>query len=299
MGQDRRTASPPTARVLDVLETLAQRPDRPRSLADLVRATGMTRATAHAVLDTLVQRGWVQRSEVDKTYTVGPYLAVVGQALAGARPVERLAHDAVAKLAAEHDVTALVVHLVDDALVVTDVAPAPSADGPAPRVGHRVPYLPPFGPGFAAWAPTGEQDAWLAHADRTNPDLGERLRAVLPEVRRRGYSLERLDPVSAGAFEVLARLQDDVFGDAVREVVGRVLAQMTRVDFLPGELAGPGLAVSSIAAPVLDDGGRVVLDLVVQPSGARSAADLTALGEAVADAAARVSAAASTTLETR
>jgi DNA-binding IclR family transcriptional regulator len=285
--------------VLDVLETLAQRPDRPRSLADLVRATGMTRATAHAVLDTLVQRGWVQRSEVDKTYAVGAYLAVVGRALASARPVERLAHDAIAKLAVEHDVTALVVHLVDDALVVTDVAAPPSSGAPDVRVGHRVPYLPPFGPAFAAWAPAADQEAWLAHADRTNPDLGERLRAVLPEVRRRGYSLERLDPVSAGAFEVLARLQDDVFGDAVREVVGRVLAQLTQVDFLPGELVGPSLAVSSITAPVLDDAGRVVLDLAVQPDGPRSADALTALGEAVADAAARVSTAASTTLESR
>jgi DNA-binding IclR family transcriptional regulator len=284
--------------VLDVLETLAQRPDRPRSLADLVRATGMTRATAHAVLDTLVQRGWVQRSEVDKTYTVGPYLAVVAQALAGARPVERLAHDAIAKLAAEHDVTALVVHLVDDALVVTDVAPAPSGGVPGARVGHRVPYLPPFGPAFAAWAPPADQKAWLAHADRTNADLAARLRTVLPEVRRRGYSLERLDPVSGGAFEVLARLQDDVFGDAVREVVGRVLAQMTLVDFLPGELSGD-LTVSSITAPVLDAEGRVVLDLAVQPAGPRSAAALTALGEAVADAAARVTAAASITLEDR
>ena len=299
MGQERRTASPPTARVLDVLETLAQRPDRPRSLADLVRATGMTRATAHAVLDTLVQRGWVQRSEVDKAYSVGPYLAVVGQALAGARPVERLAHDAIAKLAVEHDVTALVVHLVDEALVVTDVAAAPAVGAPDVRVGHRVPYLPPFGPAFAAWATPEEQETWLAHAERTNPDLATRLRAVLPEVRRRGYSLERLDAASAGAFEVLARLQDDVFGDAVREVVGRVLTQLTQVDFLPGELEGTSPVVSSITAPVLDAAGRVVLDLALQPAGPRSAAELTALGEAVADAAARISAAASPTLEAR
>lgn len=289
MGQDRGATSPPTARVLDVLETLARRPDRPRTLAELVRATGMTRATAHAVLGTLVQRGWVQRSEADKTYAVGPHLAVIGRALADARPVERLAHDAVAKLAAEHDVTAMVVHLIDDALVVTDVAAAPTAPGPVARVGNRVPFLPPFGPGFAGWAAEHEQRAWLAHAARVNPALADRLVRVLPEIRRRGYSLERLDPVSAGAFEVLARLQSDVFGDAVRGVVGRVLADMTLVDFLPDELVGQELTVSSIAAPVLDDGGRVVLDLVVQPHGPRSAAALEELGEAVAHAASQVS----------
>jgi DNA-binding IclR family transcriptional regulator len=292
--------------VLDVLETLAQRPDRSRSLADLVRATGMTRATAHAVLDTLVQRGWVQRSEVDKTYSVGSYFAAVGQALAGARPVEHLAHEAISKLAAEHDATAVVVHVVDGALVVTDVAPAPSA-GPGRgwagvrepvRVGSRAPYVPPFGLGFAAWAPPEEQEAWLAHA-AGNTRLVDRLRAVLPQVRRRGYTLDRLDPVFAGAFEVLARLQQDVLGEAVREVVGRVLDEVTLIDHLPEEVESGEVSVSSITAPVLDATGRVVLDLAVQPAGPRAAAELTALGEAVADAAARVSAAASTTLEAR
>jgi DNA-binding IclR family transcriptional regulator len=55
------TASPPTGRVLDVLELLAQRDrDGPR-LTDVIEELGITRATAHSILTTLCDRGWASR----------------------------------------------------------------------------------------------------------------------------------------------------------------------------------------------------------------------------------------------
>jgi DNA-binding IclR family transcriptional regulator len=283
-GQGTGAVSPPTARVVDVVETLAGRPDARWTLTDLARATGMTRATAHAVLTTLADRGWVHRDDADKSYAVGPYLAVLGRALAATRPLEQLAHDAAAKLAVEHGHTTVVVHLVNDAVVVTDVVPPPGVHS-AIAVGNKVPYLPPFGPGFVAWAPADEQQTWLEHARRINPGLGERLEAVLPAVRRRGYSLERADDAARAAYEVLGRLQDDVFGAAVREILGRVLLDLTRVDYLGSELRPGRHRVASIAAPVFDERGRVVLNLAVQPRGEFSGAELRALGESVARAA--------------
>lgn len=290
MSTGQAPVSPPTARVLDVVEVLARRPGTRWTLADLVRATRMTRGTAHAVLTTLTDRGWVHRDETDKTYAVGPYLAVLGRELAAARPVEQLAHDAARKVAVEHGMTTVVVHRIDDALVVTDVAPPPGGVSPI-AVGSKVPYLPPFGPGFAAWAGPEEQAAWLDHAERINPALADRLRRVLPAIRDRGYSLERLDAPSAAAFDVLARLQDDVFGDAVREVIGKVLTDLTQVDYLPAELRRGTHPVSSLAAPVFDAEGAVVLNLALQPFGELPAAALSSLGGALADAAAGVTAA--------
>uniref|UniRef100_UPI0035691A51 helix-turn-helix domain-containing protein n=1 Tax=Nocardioides sp. TaxID=35761 RepID=UPI0035691A51 len=96
-GQEQAPASPPTARVVDVVEALVARPTMPMTLTDLVQATGMSRATAYAVLSTLVDRGWVQRNDVDKSYAIGSYLAVLGRELAASRPTEQLAHDAAAK----------------------------------------------------------------------------------------------------------------------------------------------------------------------------------------------------------
>lgn len=289
VGQE-QPASPPTARVLDVVETLVARPGERWSLTDLVRATRMTRATAHAVLGTLVARGWVHRNEADKTYTVGPYLAVLGRELAAARPAEQLAHDAAAKAAVETGHTCVVVHLVDDAVVVTDVLPVPGQTSEI-AIGQKVPFEPPFGPAFVAWSADQVRESWLAGADRINPALADRLRAVLPALARRGYSLERFDSATAAAFDVLGRLQDDVFGDAVREVLGRVLAGLTQVDFLPAELRSGRHSVTWVAAPVFDADGRVALNLALQPRGTHSGADLKRLGETVAAAADGVTAA--------
>lgn len=287
-GQGSPPASPPTARVVDVIEALAARPGERWSLTDLSRRTGMTRATAHAVLGTLVERGWVQR-DGEKNYTIGPALTVLGRELAAARPTEQLAHDAAAKLAAEVGWTCVVVHRSTgdpadaDAVVVTDVLAAPGRSSSV-IAGNKVPFVAPFGPAFAAWAEAEEQEAWLASAARINPALGDRLRRVLPAVRARGYSLERSDAASSAAFAVLGQLQDDVFGDAVREVLGRVLADLTQVDFVGAELRGRH-AVTSIAAPVFDRTGRVALNLSLHPHGVLPAAELRALGEAVATAA--------------
>ena len=52
---------------------------------------GLTQATAHAILTTLCDRGWVSRDPVDKTYSLGPALAVVATRVETARP---LAHSA-------------------------------------------------------------------------------------------------------------------------------------------------------------------------------------------------------------
>lgn len=283
---DQRQPSPPTARVVDVVETLAG--GARLSLTDLASATGMSRATAHAVVGTLVERGWVRRDE-DKTYAVGPALALLGRDLVAARPADVLAREAAAKLAADTGHTAVVVERVGDAVVVTEVVAAPGLSTPI-AVGSRVPYAPPFGPAFVAWAPEAEQRAWVARAEEVNPALAGRLREVLPVVARRGYSLERFDSSSAAVLQALALLQDDVLGEAVREVLGRVLATLTRVDFLPGELRGSH-AVSAIASPVLDASGRVVLNLALQPRGHFSAPVLRSLGESVAAAADAVTAA--------
>lgn len=58
-----KAGSPPTARVLDVLELLAQhaRAGTSPRLSDLVRDLGLTQATAHAIMATLCDRGWAIR----------------------------------------------------------------------------------------------------------------------------------------------------------------------------------------------------------------------------------------------
>ena len=100
-------ASPPTARVLDVIELLARSADRSFTLAQIVRELRITWATGHAILATLVERGWASRDETDKSFRLGPALAVASDEAVAARPLGRLVRRAADDLSRE-----LVVHPV-------------------------------------------------------------------------------------------------------------------------------------------------------------------------------------------
>ncbi|QVI19887.1 helix-turn-helix domain-containing protein [Nocardia tengchongensis] len=60
---------------------LAAHPDRSFSLSELARAAEITTATCHAILVSLVEAGWVTRT--DLTYGLGPAMLAIGRA---ARP---------------------------------------------------------------------------------------------------------------------------------------------------------------------------------------------------------------------
>ena len=77
--------------VLDVLEA------RPRSLAELVEATGLSRATAHRLAVALERHGLVRRDE-DGRFTLGVRLVALGRAAAAAIPLADAAGPALAEL---------------------------------------------------------------------------------------------------------------------------------------------------------------------------------------------------------
>ena len=77
--------------VLDALE------DRPRSLAELVDATGISRATAHRLATALEAHGLVRRDD-DGRFALGARLIGLGRAAAEGVPLAAAAADALAEL---------------------------------------------------------------------------------------------------------------------------------------------------------------------------------------------------------
>ncbi|HET6355799.1 IclR family transcriptional regulator, partial [Streptomyces sp.] len=77
--------------VLDALE------DRPRSLAELVTATGISRATAHRLATALEAHGLVRRDD-DGRFALGGRLIALGRAATEAMPLAASAGDALADL---------------------------------------------------------------------------------------------------------------------------------------------------------------------------------------------------------
>ena len=77
--------------VLDALE------ERPRSLAELVEATGISRATAHRLATALEAHGLVRRDD-DGRFALGARLIALGRAATEGLPLAAAAGDALAEL---------------------------------------------------------------------------------------------------------------------------------------------------------------------------------------------------------
>ena len=94
-------SSPPTDRVLRIVQLLTNRPFETFTLSDLVRHLGITRATGHAIVSTMTEGGHLVRHPITKTYSLGPAWVAVGRAAEQARPELAHAYAAIEKLANE------------------------------------------------------------------------------------------------------------------------------------------------------------------------------------------------------
>jgi DNA-binding IclR family transcriptional regulator len=232
--------------------------------SDVVRELGLTQATAHAILTTLCDRGWVVRDPVDKTYSLGPALAVVASRTETSRPLAHSARTAALELASEFGYATSVVERVGDSLLITAFEDAGQQSSGAP--GQRIRYAPPFGVAFAAWDTGEEQRAWIGRSGASNPDLARRLEEVLARTRQRGFEVDCTTPALAQAAQVMGTLPSDGLPDHVREITDRLLMEFTTIGFLPDDdTARREQPVATIAAPVFDEHGRVPMIVAVHP----------------------------------
>lgn len=282
-------ASPPTARALDVIELLARRAGRPATLAELTRELGITRATAHAIVTTLVARGWLERDPLDKSLAIGPGLGLAARSADAARPLEHAARAAAEKLARELGCAASVTQVVGDVLVILHFVTPPGSTVLA-RAGDRVPFAAPFAQTFVAWEPARLRREWMERSALSRPALAARLERVLAAIRARGYGVERMSRAASEALRLVAALRDDPLSASMRAIIDRLLTELSTVDYLPGELAPRAKhPVSTIAAPVFDERGRVRLNLGIHPFRDLAVARIQRCGRTVARAASAVS----------
>ncbi|WP_280269314.1 helix-turn-helix domain-containing protein [Nocardia wallacei] len=256
-----------------VIELLSRHPADHLSLARIVRDTGLSRATAHAVLTQLTADRWTVR-DADGNYGLGLGLLTVARRAEAAFPLRRLALEPMRELSARRGVPVFLAERDGDAVLVTEVVGTPSV--PWIRQGRRLPLAPPVAREFVAWAPDSERDAWLDHADPAHRD---RLHDVLEAVRTRGYSVERLADDSAPMLEALAALRNSPVTDPLRHRLGGMIADLITIDYLPREL-GEENAVVTVAAPI-HHGGTVTAAIVACPDTRLSATALADLGAAV------------------
>ncbi|CAN7342881.1 helix-turn-helix domain-containing protein [Phenylobacterium sp. LjRoot219] len=240
--------SPGVHRVAAILNVMADHPDQAFTVSDLVRALKMSRATCHALLCSLVEEGFLYRSN-DKTYVLGPQIAHIGQIAAQHASPLQIAQSEMRALANEFEVICSAIFQDDDVVVVRERAASMHHLGWSTPKDVRMKLRPPFGGVFYAWSPMTEVERWL---DTLTPPPKPELKATMLEsmefARAHGFTFA----VRNSRYTAPHWAPDQLFGGESQEYpVSQVTALVPDEEY----------ALISLLAPVFDAKRRVAFIL--------------------------------------
>ena len=278
----RQPASPPTERVVAIMELLASQPARGFTLAEITRELSISRATGHAIMSTLTSRDWVVRA-ASGAYSWGPGIASLSA------PAGELTHHGILQSLAESiGAQVFLARREASSIVVIDSA-GETASGVHVERGLRMPLVAPFGRDYLAWSSTAAQRTWLAGVGKPTNPMSRRMSLVFNEIRERGYVIERLSREYIRVYTALRALGAEGEPDAITVRLARALADLTVIDILAAELAEPGLHnIATISAPVFDADGIVTMSISAAPFTELSGAQVATLGALVRAAAGEI-----------
>ena len=274
----RGSGSAPTERVLDIVELLSRPARGEVRFSDVVRELNLSQGTAHAILKTLADRGWITRDPVTKAFALGPALTLVASSLDIGRPLAQLARTSVRRLVGATDMAASVLERAGDDLLITAME-HPAELSAVVAANERIPYAPPFGIAFAAWDSADEQEAWMRRGAADDADLHQRLHAVLTRTRKRGYDVDWMTPALSQAAQAIGTLSGDAIPHNLRSVIDQLRVEFASSDPLPDDSTRGAHPVATISAPVLDADNRIALVLAIHPLRAMTIREIRAVAK--------------------
>jgi DNA-binding IclR family transcriptional regulator len=99
-------ASPPTERVVAVLDFLARHPHDRFGVSELARRLGLSKPTCLGIVGTLAAADYLVRDAQDKTYRLGPALISLGHTAQESMRVNPAAREELRRLSSTYDTTA-------------------------------------------------------------------------------------------------------------------------------------------------------------------------------------------------
>jgi DNA-binding IclR family transcriptional regulator len=259
--------SPPTERVIRLLDLLARRPSEGLSLSELSRRLDISKATGLGIAAALTRAGYLVRTEDTKTYTLGPALLGLGRAASEAFSSLTFARPELRRLNQELGLAASVSTLAGDKIVLLDrTGPQGELDRML-QAGQRYPYTPPSGCVLAVWLGDPEIDEWLADYPEVSMDESlEDLRALVDTVRELGYIVERMSDLSVGALTMLAGLDGHDIPAPAAAAIANMVSNLADRHYVARHLRRGGhYSVTFVASPSFDAEGRpdLLLGLLV------------------------------------
>jgi DNA-binding IclR family transcriptional regulator len=250
-------------RTVEILNFLAAHPLESFTLSELSARLDINKASAHAVLGTLTEAGYLVRHPRHKTYELGPALVAVGHAALERHRAVDVARDEIRRLSTKLDAEVLASAIVAEEMVIVARAGRPTSTGL--WVGARIPLVPPLGTVFVAWSPEAEIDEWLHRvgASATGSDL-DRYRRAVAAVRDRGYSVGLEAEARTRLGELLAELVDHPHARDSRAAIDAAVDDLGHEEYnLLDSDDARSAVVNHIAAPVFGRHGEVVLALTM------------------------------------
>jgi DNA-binding IclR family transcriptional regulator len=280
MSSSRR--SPPTQRVVALLDHVAAHPGERFGLSELSRTLDISKPTCLGIVTTLTETGWLDCDPDDRTYGVGPALVSAGrlarQAVPGAQAAERHLPELATRFAAPCTASAVVGNQI---VVLTSVRGDGRAEGA--MAGSRYPFAPPVGLMYVLWDPEDAFERWL----RLRPTLPvaldqAHLRTVVAECRARGYLVEGLTEVGARLHTLMAGVAAYDLPDEVRGLVGEMVSTLGERVYLGAELTGRGKHPTHLlAAPTYGSDGRQEMVLTLYVGDSLTGAEISRRGKAL------------------
>lgn len=259
-------ASPPTERVVAVIDFLAAHPHDRFGLSELTRRLAMSKPTCLGILTALTEADYLVRDHRDKTYRLGPRLISLGHTAQESMRVSPTTREELRALSAAFDTTAALAAVVDDRITLLELVGPLHADVGV-RVGQSYPFAPPVGLMFVLWDDAALRD-WLAKEPtiplRTDSD---RLERVVAECRAAGYLVERLTPGGRRLYALMAGMSNTM-PQELRALLGELISDVGERVYLTSE-ADPAERrrhhdISVISAPVFDHHRRQAMVVSLQ-----------------------------------
>ncbi|WP_445168378.1 IclR family transcriptional regulator [Mycolicibacterium sp. Dal123E01] len=245
-------SSPPTQRVVAILDFLAKHPQERFGLSELARRLQLAKPTCLGIVTTLTESGYLVRDGADKTYRLGPSLIALGHLAQESLRVNPAARSELARLSKTFETTAALAAVVDDRITLLELVGPPGSDVGV-RVGQSYPFAPPVGLMFVLWDDEALRN-WLDRAP-TIPLRTEtqRLDRVIAECRTAGFLVERLTPGGRRLYSMMAGMSSTL-PDELRALLGELISDIGERVYLRSEAEGARQRhdVSVISAPVYD-----------------------------------------------
>jgi DNA-binding IclR family transcriptional regulator len=262
-GMARRALS--AARTVEVLNFLASHPGEGYTLSELAEHAQVNVASMHAVLAVLTHSGFVTRDPRRKAYRLGLSAIGVGLAALDDHPVIKQGRETVTELATRLELECLLSVPIGAELLTIAEAGRSERLYMRPRVGQRLPFMPPLAILAVDYLPEPEREAWLSRigSGATEADK-QAYRDAAHAGRQLGYAVELETPSRHQISLLMPQLAKDPRSPQLNARLTQLVAQLGHEHHqLENPQPGSSYPVNNIQAPIFDEHAQLVAGLAL------------------------------------